>query len=396
MTTIQRSRTTYSLALLTPKEALGEGSLRREWESLRSFAHPLNRVFASPGLYKHQCQIAPLPENRVGVVRDAYGKAVGICPIVLWRLAMPLYARKRVFGKICLRAATILSGQPLLQTHAPFFKLLFEGLMDGLPWCDCIYINSMAVDSFLCNFIYGQEHDAGCIFIHPRQLESREWLYLALGESRDELLAEKKGTTRYQLRRRVKKLRELGGGVLECKRFETEDQVGEFYESARTVAEHSWQYERLGQRLDETALRCESLLNLARLGYLRAYLLKCGGRPCSFVIGYQHDDVLHVQQTAYSREFAHQSPGSVLYYLMLEDLHLYRRPALVNYGVGVTPHKRLFTNRVTFDASAYLFRPTIWNRLRCAGHSLFYAGLKQAKGLLTKQRLAPPRENGIK
>ena len=388
MVTIQTETMTHSLALLTPEEALGDAGLRREWESLMSLGHPLNRVYASPTLYEHQCRIAPLPENRVAVLRDGHGKVIGVCPIVLWRLTMPFQVRRSVLGKILLKAATILSGEPLVPADPALFRLLFDGLLEGLPWCDCIYINSMPVDCFTCHFLYGKGHRDGRYFVHPRRLEAREWLYHELGESREELLKGKKGTTRYQLRRRVKKLPELGGGALECIRVETEDQVDAFYESALSVAEQSWQDERLGRRLEETALYRESLLSLARLGCLRTYLLKCGGRPCSFVIGYQYEDVLHVEQTAYSREFAPFSPGSVLYYLMLEDLHQHRRPILVNHGVGVNPNKRLFTNRSTLDTSVYLFRPTIRNRLRCGSHSLFHAGLNLAKRLLSRRKPA--------
>src|SRR5262249_25386017 len=107
--------------------------------------------------------------------------------------------------------------------------------------------------------------------------------------------------------------------------------------------------------------------------------------PCSFCITYQYQDVLHVEQTAYSEEFARFSPGSVLFYMMMDDLHQYRRPRVVNYGVGVNPHKRLFTNRSTLDTSAYLFRPTLRNRFNCLGHGLFYAGLKLAKRIMRKQ-----------
>ena len=142
--------------------------------------------------------------------------------------------------------------------------------------------------------------------------------------------------------RRLKRLREYGGGNVECVRVETLDQVDEFYESAMSIAERSWQNIALGRALEETALYRESLHSMAQAGCLRAYLLKCGGKSCRFVIGYQYQDVLQFEQTAYAAEFASFFPGSVLYYLMLEDLCEYRRPTLVNHGVGVSPHRAAF------------------------------------------------------
>jgi hypothetical protein len=382
----------YSLVALTPDEALGDEGLCRDWGTLMRLGHPLNRVFASPTLYEHRRLTAPAPEDRVFVIRDGQGRAIGICPIVSWRLSIPFQVRKRVLAGIPLKAAAVYGGAPLVPGDPALFRLLFEGMLEELSWCDCIFFPSLPVDSDVCRYLYDEENHGGRFFLDPRRLQPREWLYHELGESREELLKGKKGTTRYQLRRRVKKLRELGGGALECVRVETEDQVDAFYESALVVAKQSWQDEGLGRRLEETALYRESLLSLARLGCLRAYLLNCGGRPCSFVIGYQYEDVLHVEQTAYSSEFAPYSPGSVLYYLMLEDLHQHRRPTLVNHGVGATLHKRLFTNRSTLDTTVHLFRPTIRNRLRRLSHEWFNSGLGLAKRLLKKGPGAPVEE----
>ena len=91
-----------------------------------------------------------------------------------------------------------------------------------------------------------------------------------------------------------------------------------------------------------------------------------------FVIGYQYEDVLQFEQTAYLPEFAVYSPGTVLYYLVMQDLYRHRRPRFVNHGTGVTPHKQLFSNRTSPDACLYLFRPTFRNRIRCFSHRLFY------------------------
>ena len=213
----------------------------------------------------------------------------------------------------------------------------------------------------------------------------RELIYLEMDESLESFLGQKQKRTRNTLKRRVKKLTEKGGGALECIRVENEDQVDDFYHDAFAVAEKSWQFQNLGRRLDETALYRENLQHLAQIGCLRAYLLKCGGRPAAFVIGYQYEDVLQFEQTAYDPELSSYSPGTVLYYLMMQDLYRYRRPSFVNHGIGVTPHKRLFSNRESLDTQAFLFRPTLRNRFRCLSHGLFYKGLRLAKRIAGKR-----------
>jgi CelD/BcsL family acetyltransferase involved in cellulose biosynthesis len=377
----------YTLDVLTPEQALGDAGLRQEWESLMSLVHPLNSVFTSPTLYEHRRQTAPAREDSVFVIRDAAGRTVGVCPIVFWKLSIPFQIRKRRLGSIELKSATVSGGEPLVNQDPALFRLLFDGIMDHLSWCDCVFFPSLPVESFTTTYLYSRENHSRKCFVDPRRLEGREWVYLELepGDSLASFLEGKQKRTRNTLKRRVRKLREHGAGALECQRVEREDEIDAFYAAALSVAERSWQFHNLGRCLEETALYRDNLKSLARLGCLRAYLLKCGGKACAFVIGCQRGDVLQFEQTAYAADYGAFSPGTVLYYLLLEDLYQHRRPSLVNHGVGITPHKRLFTNRTTFDTTVYLFRRTMRNRLRRLSRELFQAGLALAKRVMQKK-----------
>ena len=172
MATTRVPTTTHALDLLTPEEVLGDAGLRRDWESLMSLGHTLNRVLASPTFYEHQCQVAPLPENRVVVIRNDEGRIVGICPIVLWRLTMTLQIKRHVLSRMRLRTATILSGEPLLPPDPALFRLLFDGLLEAFPWADCVHINSMPADSFTCKFIYEDQPRSRHYLVHPPKLEA--------------------------------------------------------------------------------------------------------------------------------------------------------------------------------------------------------------------------------
>jgi CelD/BcsL family acetyltransferase involved in cellulose biosynthesis len=152
-----------------------------------------------------------------------------------------------------------------------------------------------------------------------------------------------------------------------------------------SIAKRSWQAQELGLPLEATPLYRESLMSAAKLGCLRAYLLEGGETPCAFSIGYQHGDVLQIQQTAYAQDWRAFSPGIVLYHLIMEDLHRHRPPRLINFGVGVNPQKRLFTNRRSFDTEIFLFRPTLRNRLRVSSIAAFSGGFKLAKRFLRKR-----------
>lgn len=189
---------------------------------------------------------------------------------------------------------------------------------------------------------------------------------------------------RSNCKRRYKRLHNFAQGRLECERIETVDQVDAFHTDACSVALQSWQHRTLGRPMEETALYRETLLNLARSGDLRAYLLKCGGRPCAYWIGLQYQDTLLSEEMAYSTEYAAYSPGIVLMYLLLEDVYKHRRPRYLHFGDGVNPAKRLFANRHTFDTAIYLLRPTLGNRIFATSHGLFYGALDLARRQLGK------------
>jgi Acetyltransferase (GNAT) domain len=388
--------TTHCLSLLTSAEVFSDSALIRRWESLLELLEPVRRAVASPAIYEHQCLQDKLGQNRVAVIRDADGIVVGICPIASWRLQMPLTIRKRVLAKFMVRAATVLSCQPLVPDEPAIFQLLFKSLMDELDWCDCVYFDSLPLNSPTCRFLFSQQNPNFPYLTYPSRPVPREWIYLELGGSLESFLAEKQKRTRNTLKRRVKKLSEKGGGSLECIRVEKQDQVDDFYHQAYAISEKSWQFQNLGQHLEETELYHDRLQHLAQIGCLRAYLLKCGGRPAAYVIGFQYEDILQFEQTAYSPEFSMYSPGTVLYYLLMQDLYRHRRPSFVNHGIGVTPHKRLFCNRDSLDTQVFLFRPTLRNRIRCSSHGLFYrmiALTKRIAGERAKPAIADLDEN---
>ena len=112
---------------------------------------------------------------------------------------------------------------------------------------------------------------------------------------------------------------------------------------------------------------------------LRSYLLRCGERPCAFVLGYQHGDVYHYAEIGYDRDFTNFSPGMVLYYLLVRDLFAHRPPSTLNFGRGDADYKQRFGNVQREDVSIFLMRKTHRNRLRVGSHSAFRSFVSAAR-----------------
>jgi hypothetical protein len=387
VSTTERAATgEVSLALLTPGEALADADLRREWEALLDHVHHLHRFMSSPAYFEHRRRINPEGDLRLAVLRRRDGRVAGICPIDCWRNALPFEVGKWSLGRLPLRSAVISGGEPLLPPDPVLFRRLFDGLLDGLPWCDCLHVHSLPCQSYTHTFLYGEGRHSRNYYIYPREPEQRPWHVLELGASIDHFLKGKLKRTRNTLKRRVRKLREHAGGALECARIDTLDQVDAFYEAAVHIAEQSWQFHNLARRPGHTALTRENLRDLARMGALRAYLLRCAAEPIAYLIAFQHEDVLLFEETAYAERLGRFSPGTVLYFLLLQDFYEHNPPAFIDHGTGEGPHKLIFSNALLHDLPVYLFRRSIGNRLGTAAHGSFQATVRLAKRFLKPQR----------
>jgi hypothetical protein len=216
--------------------------------------------------------------------------------------------------------------------------------------------------------------------------------WLSLPDTFQEYLARHSSKTRYSEKRNIKALMSLGNGSLELIRVERPEQVSQFVMDATAIAANSWQRVFLNARLDFAGDCAASLREFSAHGWLRAYLLKCGERPCAYLIGFQFGPTYTVYETAFHPDFARHSPGGVLHHLVIEDLIAYRKPAVYYLGAGDAPYKTFLCDGVGREADVVLFRPNRVNRIWFGSHAFFRGAIRRAKRILGKEQLdAGPR-----
>src|SRR5262249_30753826 len=131
----------------------------------------------------------------------------------------------------------------------------------------------------------------------------------------------------------------------------------------------SWKTKLLSVPVNESANCLQLLLDLATLGLLRAYTLRCDGQPCAMGLGYQANGVYHYYETAYNQQYATLSPGGVLLYLMIEDLiKSQNRPAKMSFGSGEMAYKEWFANSFQEDVAVLLLKKNMTNRFLSCAH----------------------------
>jgi hypothetical protein len=155
--------------------------------------------------------------------------------------------------------------------------------------------------------------------------------------------------SRYNFRWRAKHLDHR----IEC--VEKARDVAEFTRRVSEFTENTWQYKRLGFKID-TQLKGQMWSEIARLGGFRSYLMWQGDRILAYAVGIQWKGLFRYEETGYDPAFAAKSPGQVLLYRLIEDLIARDTPELLDFGSGDSEYKRIYGNHETFSGPVLLAR----------------------------------------
>lgn len=285
-----------------------------------------------------------------------------------------------------------LLGEWHLTSWRPHFQPLRAGT--GLMWPQPEDVQpevlAPAADGYWCQQAGTERFPLGLSRFGPWvcYVPRRERLYCVDIEGDfEKYLARWSSKSRYNLRRSVKKLQERNPkGLLEI--ADKPGQMDAFLREAAAISRTTYQSRLLqsGLGYDERSVR--AMEELAERGDARGYLLRDGDQAIAFAWCSGSGDRLTYDVIGYREESAALSPGSVLLYLIVEDLFRLGRFKVFDFGVGEASYKQMFATRALDFADAYLFRP-LWrhclrawlhwrvDRLSSAiGRALERAGLK--------------------
>jgi CelD/BcsL family acetyltransferase involved in cellulose biosynthesis len=378
---VTRGRPRIELTAADPNRLPG---VVADWERLAAASPSLYALYQSPQWFEHLRQTEAAEGLLLAVARDGAGQIAGVAPVQLGRHDLLFEAKTRLLWKSPLRAAVVLGSQPLLPPDDGLHDEFFRGLDEHLPGCDGVYLHSVPTDGYLWEYLHRSPAVRRQFLVHLPS-EVRPFHALELPERYEDYLARFGKKKRYNLKRQVRLLHEHAGLALE--RVEAPDQVADFAAAVIDVAHKSWQPDATDLVADAAGFR-RKLDDLAGRGLLRAYLLRCAGRPGAYVLGYQYRGVYHYANVGYDQALREFSPGAVLLWLLLQDLFGHRPPRHVNFGIGHSRYKEEFGNVHAADASVLLLRKTAANRLRRGCHATYRSLRGLARRVLRRR---PPR-----
>jgi len=167
--------------------------------------------------------------------------------------------------------------------------------------------------------------------------------------------------TRQTLKRKAEKMqRECGEIRVRC--FRAADEMSRLQTSLKDVWGKSW-HGRMG-RQEPPAL--PFLRKMARLGWIRSYVLYVDETPVASVLGFQYRGTFLDEAPAFDPRWKRHSPGLVLNYHILQDLFSRDMPDVVDFGFGYNQYKEtLGTKRE--------MRGEIWVPVSFRGRRLVFA-----------------------
>lgn len=208
--------------------------------------------------------------------------------------------------------------------------------------------------------------------------------YIDLNTSFDEYQNKFSSKTRSTINRKIRKFTEHCGGVLRWHAYRSPDEVPAFFELARAVSRLTYQEKLLDAGLPDTPAFVEQARVLAADGRLRAYVLFDGERPVSYLYCPVQDGVAIYAYLGYDPAYMNLSVGTVLQWLVLEQMFKEGGLRYFDFTEGQSDHKRLFATHQRQCAHMFLVRPTLRNRALIHGHALMDRFSGWAGGLLDR------------
>jgi GNAT acetyltransferase-like protein len=328
-----RAPTRSSSHLIDSSDAIGLSAIRDGWEHLALTTTDFLAFHQSP-MQWDLARLAPkVVRSFVAVTRGPGGTIDAIAPTVILDHSFSLRLVKNLRATQPLRVVRILGDQPLVRVEDGTYAQMFRFLLESNHDCDGIWLVWLPFESRCWRAILNSPEFQREIIVHAPNPPDYYSL-INLPASFEIYLNRFKGKTRYNLRRQLNRLSQLEG-ELRCVRITDAAQVPSFLAAASAVNSLTPVYKG-GARwsIATDAVACETLAALANSGIMRGYLLKCGEHVRAFVFGYQYRDIYYYHRIGFDERLAPYSPGTVLLYLLLEDLFHHRPPRCVYLGHG--------------------------------------------------------------
>jgi len=246
------------------------------------------------------------------------------------------------------------------------YDLLFGELANGSQGCDALHLEEIPVDSFLWRYLNESRFiRKSFLRYEPEPPAGRPMLRFQ--GTFEQYMGKFSSKHRKNLNREVRKVREGGLGEMSFVRYEALGEVDVFLDQAVELSRKTYQWALHQRGLSATELLRSRLRFAAERGWMRCYLLSCGGTPAAFLLGFQHRGRFLFHEIGFDPELAKHSVGTVMQLLAIEDLFNYNTPEILDFG-EYGRYKEAFSTESFLQGKILLFKKTAYARFLRGGH----------------------------
>lgn len=185
------------------------------------------------------------------------------------------------------------------------------------------------------------------------------------------------------MRRKLRRFERESGGTIDWRQYHDPGEMDNFYRLAREVSSRTYQERLLDAGLPESEAFREDMSERARSGRVRGYLLFLNGSPIAYLYCPIDDGIVEYAYLGYLQDHAPLSPGTVLQWLVVENLYREGSFRMFDFSAGEGAHKAMFGKDSQYCADVYFLRPTAGNRLLVYSHIVVTSASIVASGILS-------------
>lgn len=269
-------------------------------------------------------------------------------------------------ARLPLNRLRLLGGTVNIPSEESAYDAVFHAIVQDASVIDAVFLEEVPLDSFLWKYLHESPVIRNSFSLYHPEPPSPHPL-LRFEGTFEEYMGKFSSKHRKNLNREMKKLRDGALGPMQFERFERPDEVDAFLQRAVDVSKKTYQWNLYQQGLSNAEKVKGRLAFAARHGWMRSYLLSCGGNACAFLVGFQHHGRFILHDIGFDPSLARYSVGTVLQFLAVEDLFGYNRPEVLDLG-DYGGYKETLSTESYVQGKLFLFRKGAYGQFVRTGH----------------------------
>ena len=358
--------------------------LHRVWEQMVRARDNHEGLYQTPGFLEHLAAIGV--DTRLLTVRAHDGRLAGVVPLRAMYSPLNFEVSGRILAGVELQVVDVLGSQPLMPRTPLLHDRLFTTIIDAFPDCGAVAMASVPTDSFLWRHCHESKTIRNHFLVYV-PYGRRLCHTIPLPATFEDYLSMLSGKKRYNLRRQARQLGAPVNGTLKLRRIDKPDEIRVLIDAVATLRRGLDSGHRSRAGSQGPVINHEGFVDLARRDMLLCYLLLSGDRPCAVATGKKYERTYLVDGMIYDESIAALSPGSTLFFLLVEDV-IRQGGKLIDLGYGEPADRRRSTNVLAERGTILLLRKTFANRLYQSGHAAFRTAISLLKHWLRGPRPA--------